>query len=140
MLISQNCSCSNSSLPATYQKPPTQGECKSSQGTWVVWDLREENVQHSLLLLFCLRQFLGKSIESEAPKAPAAAVSCAKFALKEVFLPSPALKIKSLFLQTTSPHCSANPLPALPVLGITGLQIRGLTTQTQFPGYLHHSL
>lgn len=26
------------------QKPPTQREeCKSSKGTWVVWDLREEN-------------------------------------------------------------------------------------------------
>lgn len=88
VLISQNCSCSNSSLPAMDQKPPHQGEeCKSSKGTWVVWDLREENnIQHSLPLLFRLRHFLGKSIEAEVPKGPAAAVSCAKFALREVFL------------------------------------------------------
>lgn len=41
----------------------------------------------TLLLLFCLRHSLGKPIESEVPKAPAAVVCCAKFAFKEVFLP-----------------------------------------------------
>lgn len=112
------------------QKPPTRGEecknrgeeCKSS----VVWDLREENnmqmsdenktTSENTATFFCLRHFLGKSIQSEGPKQLLSPVQSLH---SRRFLFPPVLKIKTLFLQPgqTTHHPAVQTHSQLPSAG-----------------------
>lgn len=92
-------------------------------------------------VFFCLRHFLGKPMKIRGTQEPlGVAVSCAKLASNRLFLPL-LLQGKAGFSKLTNfTALKCNPLPALPAAGITGLQIRGLAIQNQFPGYLRHGL
>lgn len=118
---------------------------------WQVWattfkcwakNIKTNQPKRTLLpFLFCLRHFLSKAIKTRGTQEPLrAAVSCAKLASNQLFPPL-LLQGKVGFSRLNNfTALKCNPLPALPASGITGLQIRGLTIQNRFPGYLHHGL